>query len=217
MLINRLIVAALVVVVGIFATGYALGAEIEVKKRMTVDEHYILYYGQTKEGDADKLSAVLAEAQLMPTFNGMVALAGPGGSAQEAVLLAEVISENSLGTVAVGECYSACSLAWMAGGMDNRFIFEEGVVGFHFAYSQDAEWFNNHKELSGWIGIQDHIAQSSHFYTAQLLRWDVVDPAQFVYNLSIEGSAGSFFAITKDDARLQEVVGGKVWNDQSEN
>ena len=215
MLINRLIVGALVVLAGILATGYALAAEITIEKRKTVDEHYILYYGQTEEGDADKLSTVLAEAQLMPTFNGMVALAGPGGSAQEAVKLAETISENSLGTVAVGECYSACSLAWMAGGMDNRFIFEEGVVGFHFAYSSDPEWFSNYKDLHGWIGIQDHIAQSSHFYTAQLLHWGVVDPAQFVYNLSIEGSAGSFFSVTKEDNRLTEVVGGKVWDNVS--
>lgn len=208
-------------VVGLFIFQMALAltaqaAEILVETTTDNDATYIVYNGQTEVGDLAKLKEAIVKANntrgpvdTMLPFTGFILVNGPGGNAAEGAELAEYINSEGLETLAVRECHSACALMWMAG--KERWITEDAVVGFHFAYSSDARFFNNLKETSGWVGVQDHVSKSSHWYTAMIFKYGVAQPYEFLRRLAYFGSAGSFFEITHETL---EYVGGKKWEER---
>lgn len=152
------------------------------------DDTYIEMRGATEEGDYDKFMSTLTRALDSHHFDGSISFKeAPGGSAYEGARIAEVIADRNLNTrVYDSYCISACSLMWMAGNYRN--VFEDGWVGFHFAYTQDTAYLEKQKNLYGWIGIQDEVAQSSHYYTAQLFKYDVAQPFEFLMFLSNSGA-----------------------------
>ena len=195
----------------------ANAADVELKTKMDGSGTYIYYSGETKTSDPYKIERVLIEAaeHELPFLNTIV-MNGNGGSAKAALEIADIIREREMMTIANHDCISACSLMWMSGGIDNRYLFGDAAkIRFHFAYTRDHRALNNMKEQVGWIGSQDHISKSSHYYTAQLLRYNVVDPALFVWNLSYYGGANTFYDVTAET--LNEVVGGKVYEDVQAN
>lgn len=200
----------------IYPMGLGLTAQAaEITLEVTTDDSatYIVYNGQTEVGDLKKLTEIYEIAKHGDPdgreFTNFIIVNGPGGNAAEGADLAEFINENELETLVVRDCMSACSLMWMAG--KERWITEEGTVGFHFAYSSDSRFFTNLKETNGWVGIQDHVAKSSHYYTSQIFKYGVEQPYEFLLRLSYYGSAGTFFEITQDNL---EYVGGRKWEDR---
>lgn len=199
-------------------TTAATAAEVSLEVRKNGEETYIYYSGTTDAEDLDRLKQTYQQAKDMTVshpsglpFSGAIVMNGPGGNADTAVEVASWIDEMGFRTIANHECISACSLMWMAGGEEGRYLLgPEAKVMYHFAYSQDAEWFNNYKEQVGWIGIQDHISKSSHYYTAHLLAYGAKDPALFVWALSYYGGANTFYEVTAEN--INEYVGGKVWD-----
>ena len=172
-------------------------------------ETYILYNGKTVESDLEKLTEVLEEARMDERFNETILVNGPGGNADTAVLLANLIEDEGLDTIVGGGCFSACSLMWVAG--NERYLFgDDPVVGFHFAYIQDVDAIEKLKEAEGWLGLQSYTAKTTHYYTSEVLRHGVNDPSLFVYNMAKFGSHKSFYEITKDNL---DVIGGLVWED----
>ena len=191
-------------------------AKITIETTQDGMKTYILYVGKTEVYDLRKLQKMVHEARDEDhpdyiEFTGAIALAGPGGSAQEAAKLAEYIKEEDLKTVAVGQCHSACSLMWLAG--RDRTILEEAVVGFHYAYTQDSRGLERQKDLFGWVGVQDYVSASSHYFTMMLFKFGIDKPYEFLEGLVRYGSAATFFEITKDNI---DIVGGEVWYNEEE-
>ena len=197
----------LTAIAAMMMTTVANAADVTVKT-YTDGKTYISYEGVTEEGDATKLENAIWQANRNGNFTGDLWLNGPGGMAWEGVLLSEVIVKNGLKTIVNGYCVSACSLMWMAGGIDGRYIIGDGAVYFHFAYHDDVAAWNDLKEKNGWIGVQDEISRSTHFYTAHLLRWGVLDAARFVMALAENAGANDFYVIWSDN--INETVGGTV-------
>ena len=163
----------------------------------------------TVEEDVDTLAAALVEARMDERFNETILVNGPGGNAYTAMLLANFIEDEGLDTIVAGGCFSACALMWTAG--NERYLYgDDPVVGFHFAYIQDIEVAKKLQEAEGWFGFQDHTAQSSHYFTSEILRHGVANPAEFVYNMAKYGTHKSFYEITKENL---DVIGGTIWED----
>lgn len=189
----------------------AMAADVHVYEYTNNGKSYIVYDGETTEGDLDKLTDAFYKA-LGDTegFSGDVWLRGPGGLANEGKALAEFISEKRLRTVVGSDamCVSACSLMWMAGGVDGRYITGDGQVGFHFAYTSDVDFLENQLDLNGWHGIQDGIAQSTHSFTAELFKYGVADAYEFLTQLSQYGSIKGAFWIYDGNINI---VGGETF------
>ena len=208
-------------VVGLFICLMVLASTSQAAK-ITVEttkdgmSTYILYVGKTEVYDLRNLRAKIEEANKQSLtseieFTGAIALAGPGGDANSAAKLADYIKEEDLRTVAVGPCHSACSLMWLAG--RDRTILEDAVVGFHYAYTQDSRGLERQKDLFGWVGVQDYVSASSHYFTMMLFKFGIDKPYEFLEGLVRYGSAATFFEITKDNI---DIVGGEVWYNEEE-
>lgn len=81
-------------------------------------------------GDATRLKALLAES---PQRVKLVELASPGGRVYEAERMVEAIRAVGSDTRAVGDCASACTLVFLAGG--KRQLMPGAQLGFHRASS----------------------------------------------------------------------------------
>lgn len=203
----KYVLAAVAVIFSVSANA----ADISLEVRKNGEATYIYYSGKTTASDKYKIQRILEEAEehVLP-FGNAIVMNGPGGDAEAALELAHLIEENEWSTLANGPCASACSLMWMAGGIDNRYLLgPEANVQFHFAYTRDASALDRMKELTGWLGVQDYVASTSHYYTANLLRYEVVDPARFVWAISYYGSTETFYEVTEEN--LNEYTGGKIW------
>lgn len=223
----RYVLAAAAVLFSVSANA----ATFEVKTYESGDT-YIKMEGNTTAGDVYRLNAALDKAlaleeedficestedggqkcgwQYFNTFSWELQLDGPGGSAAVGAKVAEIVNEQELYTVVSSEnvCVSACALIWMAAGEDRRWIQEDSYVGFHFAYTDSVEYLEKQKDLYGWIGIQDQIAQSSHYFTGLLFKYGVADPYQFMMYLSHYGEAEGAWWVSTHNI---DIVGGKAF------
>ena len=191
----------------------AQAANIEILTRSDGSSTYILYNGKTVQSDVAELKAAIQKAKNVSDtspnsipFGNIIFLNGPGGEAPAAAQLAEVIKEAGVDTIVGYGCYSACSLMWLAG--DTRYIYEDGIVGFHFAYTSNSRAMQMAKELNGWLGIQDQVAKSTHYYTAMMFKYGIAKPYEFLEGLAIYGSTSTFFEITLENI---DIVGGEEW------
>lgn len=188
---------------------------------------YIQMDGQTRAGDDRRLNSAIERAQEQTyedeittgfgetrtvtktrTFSKDLYLTGPGGNAEAGVDVSKIVYQGGYNTFVEEECLSACSIIWMAAGEDNRTIVGDGMVGFHFAFITNPSVLNEIKDTSGWMGIQDFHAASTHYYTSILLFFGVKDPAWFVWKMASEATSTTFYEVTVDN--IDETVGGNV-------
>ena len=178
----------------------ANAATFTVKSYSNHDDVYIHMNGATEKGDYDRYITAYNRAKADHRWDGAIYFfKAPGGLAHEGEKIANHIRKNKLNTfVNDSYCISACSLMWMAGNYRN-IRGEDGYVGFHFAYTDNLKYLEEQKDLRGWFGVQDMIAQSSHYYTAQLLKFDVAKPYEFVIGLAKDGGIDSAFWLHSDN------------------
>ncbi|MCC7252996.1 MAG: hypothetical protein IT540_14120 [Hyphomicrobium sp.] len=106
----------------------------------------ILLTGEIEAGDLEKLKPALQSGRGTTRIN--LCLDSPGGSYGEALKIIEYLLSSG-GTVrtiidAGAECFSACALVFMAGGVDtgarpDRKLHVNGVLGFHAPFIRAAQ------------------------------------------------------------------------------
>jgi len=89
--------------------------------------------GSFEGGITKRFSAFL---RAHPTVNGIV-LASPGGNTYEGRGIARIILDRGLDTYVFADCFSACTLAFIAGAA--RILGPNGRLGFH-QYGLDADY-----------------------------------------------------------------------------
>lgn len=93
--------------------------------KVASDGSSVVIAGALGRGFAEDLKRVLGRASSVRTIR----LSSPGGRLYEAVAAAEEIRAKALDTRAQGQCYSACTLVFMAG--QKRTIGPEASLAFH--------------------------------------------------------------------------------------
>lgn len=109
------------------ASQFALGKDPigEVQVRVTDDGAVLEIEGPIVFGVTARVRELL---QAHPTV-ATVRLASPGGRVVEARDLRDLLRERGVTTIAVGNCASACAVAFMAG--HDRLLGSRGSLGFH--------------------------------------------------------------------------------------
>ena len=100
--------------------------------------------GEYQFGVAEAFAAALEKYPHART----VELAGPGGREMEGLAIAYAIEDRNLVTRAVGDCDSACTLAFLAG--RERILHQDGRLGFHAVSSPVYVW-NLNENYDGYL------------------------------------------------------------------
>lgn len=102
----------------------------QAKLTLSADGRIAQLSGPIGMGDAARLKTLLSEA---PQKVKLIELASPGGRVYEAERMVEAIRAVGSDTRAVGDCASACTLVFLAGG--KRQLMPGAQLGFHRASS----------------------------------------------------------------------------------
>ncbi len=97
------------------------------------DEAFLLLNGSFELGITKNLAAFLKRH---PNVTGIV-LASPGGNTYEGRGVAKIIRDHRLNSYVFADCFSACTLAFIAG--ERRIMGPNGKLGFH-QYGLDADY-----------------------------------------------------------------------------
>ncbi|MDH0863758.1 RDD family protein [Mitsuaria sp. GD03876] len=100
-----------------------------VRLSVSADGRTMQLSGPIGAGDASRLGALLATAPAVK----LLEVASPGGRLTEAERMVALIRQRTLGTRAVGNCESACTLVFLAG--NRRQMMPGAQLGFHRASS----------------------------------------------------------------------------------
>ncbi len=128
---------AMAALVSVFVAGsgpaaHALEFEIEARAYGSV----IVANGVIESGDADRLSAIAKQADVLPHGFRILSLNSKGGSVAEALRLAQIIDQFRFQTLVEDGaiCASACgSIVFISG--DSHLVREGGALGMHTCYS----------------------------------------------------------------------------------
>lgn len=100
--------------------------------------------GEYQPGVAEAFAAALEKYPHVRT----VELKGPGGREIEGLAIAYAIEDRNLVTRAIGDCDSACTLAFLAG--RERILHKDGRLGFHAVSSPVYVW-NLNENYDGYL------------------------------------------------------------------
>lgn len=135
-----LLVSLPLVLFGLLAAGSAAHA-----MDFTIDKRFgrtlVVANGAIVPGDADRLRAMVAQAQLHPHGHRVLELNSPGGDVESALLLGDVIHDSDFHVVvAPGRvCASACgAVLFLAGKL--RTVMEGAEMNLHTCDENDTRW-----------------------------------------------------------------------------
>jgi len=129
---------------------------------LSEDGTYLHLTGSFELGITKKVAALLRQN---PNVKGFV-LASPGGNTFEGRGVAKVIREYGLNTFVLEDCFSACTLAFIAGA--TRSLGPNGRLGFH-QYGLDADY------QVPFVDIQDQQLADREFFQSQMIEHDFLD------------------------------------------
>ncbi|WP_423596154.1 RDD family protein [Roseateles sp. MS654] len=100
-----------------------------VRLAVSADGRTLQFNGPIGAGDAHRLGSLLASSPAVK----LLEVASPGGRVTEAERMVDLIRQRGVGTRAVGNCESACTLVFLAG--NKRQLMPGAQLGFHRASS----------------------------------------------------------------------------------
>ncbi len=100
-----------------------------VRLSVSADGRTMQFNGPIGAGDAHRLGTLLAASPAVR----LLEVASPGGRVTEAERMVELIRQRGVGTRAIGNCESACTLVFLAG--NKRQLMPGAQLGFHRASS----------------------------------------------------------------------------------
>lgn len=133
----------------------------------------LLMNGAIDQGDAERFATYLTTLAEVPAT---VSINSPGGAVDEALMIGQMIRDNTLNTVILPgmACLSACPYM-LAGGVERR-VSQKGAVGLHQHYYETPGY------MPAYFAVED--IQNSQGAVMQHLITMGVDVAVMVYGLT---------------------------------
>lgn len=126
----RAITRLLAVLCALTLAGPLAAATIERGEDLSSGLALVTILGDIERGDATRFRRVISGVE-----RGVVVLHSPGGSLVDSLEIGQTVRERGLATLVMDEavCTSGCALIWLGGVA--RFLHQDGLVGFHAAFT----------------------------------------------------------------------------------